>query len=344
MTDRLDEIILSERQKALNDEKQFKHDLSVILAASCLFIILLFLPFGIYWLFDVLTQPISRAISGIQNVPLDKAREMYDVFYRSELLEGIISLICSPLALIVPALFAKRYLINKPKNIYPLKAAFPAEAGRFIFFSMGLCYTVTLVCALLFGDLYPQLEEAEGSTGIFSLVVNFILLTIIAPFGEELLFRGVIYQGLSRYSQPFAIFLSALIFGLAHRNPPQVINAFVMGICLAIGFAKTKSITVCIMIHLANNAFAFMVTYALNEAYDWFAAVLGIGIIAVIGFTVVMLINFAVTKKAGILAYDDEKSDFPRLGGYRLRARLLSNFFFIFYIVLIAIGVTILYL
>ena len=67
MTDRLDEIILSERQKALNDEKQFKHDLSVILAV-CIYYSFIS-SFGIYWLFDILTQPISRAISGL-NVSL----------------------------------------------------------------------------------------------------------------------------------------------------------------------------------------------------------------------------------------------------------------------------------
>ncbi|MDD4125370.1 MAG: type II CAAX endopeptidase family protein [Eubacteriales bacterium] len=341
---RLDEITAAENENTRKVEKCFRHDLSVILASACLLIILLFSGTGFYYLLYALRNIFPKLIADWNNISLEQAKGLYSAFYNSEILENSVSLISYLLSIFIPVLFAKKFLINKPKKLYPLKAEFPAKAGSFIFFSIGLCYVVNILCALLFQDLYPE-TGGSGTGGIITVIVSFIMVVIIAPFGEELVFRGVFFQSLSHYGQPFAIFLSALIFGLAHRNPPSVINAFVMGICLAVGFAKTRSITVCVLIHLANNAFAFMVPYlVLGMNVEALAIVIAFAMLTVAGFTVAMIINYTVNKKSGILYYDDMKCDFPRLNGGLLRYRLLTNFFFLFYILLVAAGAALLYI
>lgn len=344
MTTRLEEIAAFETQRAKQREKDFKHDLAVVLASSCLLIVFLHIGIGIYGLMYALREPIARAIAGIKDISLDEATETFKAFYNSEILENVVQLIVTALYIIVPVLAAKKLLRNKPKNIYPLKLAFPQKAGSFIFFSMGICYTVTLICSLIFGDIYPDVSVIETNSGLLTVIVNFILIVIVAPFGEELLFRGVFYQGLAKYSQPFAIFLSALIFGLAHRNPPQVINAFVMGICLAIGFAKTGSITLCVLIHLANNAFSFMLSYLISDDSYILTVLISIAVIGIMGFAMAMMISFAVTKKSGILNYDEIKSDYPRLSGRRARVWLVKNPLFYIFIALVSAGVALLYI
>lgn len=81
---------------------------------------------------------------------------------------------------------------------------------------------------------------------------------LIGPICEEIIFRGIILEGfLAKYTTKKAIIYSALIFGIIHFIPIQVVNAFFMGIVLGWIYIKTKSLWVCIGIHVLNNAIAF---------------------------------------------------------------------------------------
>lgn len=342
---KLEETIRLEHEKTADADKAFRHDLTVVLAAACLLIILLYSGTGVYSLLYYTRDAITDLIADWKNVSAERADELFKAFYNSEILDNALSLISYLLSLFVPVFFAKKFLKNKPKSIYPLNTAMPEKAGSFIFFSVGLCYSVNIICNYIFSGFYPVENSTSGQGGLLTLIMTFVTSVILAPLLEELVFRGVFFQSLSRYSQPFAVFLSALIFGLAHRNPPSVINAFVMGICLAICFAKTHSITLCVLIHLINNAFVMLVTYmAQNEKTIDYTAILGLVLIAAIIFTAVMLISYVITKKANFLVYNDEVNDYPRLGRYRIKRDLLKNFFFWFYLALIGGGITLLYI
>ena len=97
-----------------------------------------------------------------------------------------------------------------------------------------------------------------GQTFIFST----ISVAIIPAFTEELLFRGVILDGLTRnYSKRKAILISALLFGLIHLNPWQFVTAFLIGLVSAWICIETNSILLSIFIHFFNNA---LYTIAMN--------------------------------------------------------------------------------
>ncbi|MFZ2655646.1 MAG: CPBP family intramembrane glutamic endopeptidase [Victivallales bacterium] len=86
----------------------------------------------------------------------------------------------------------------------------------------------------------------------------FILMVIMAPIVEELLFRGVILGGfLKNYSKRNAIIFSALLFAFYHLNPYQLAGAFVGGIVLAWIFAETESLLLCIFLHGLLNLAAW---------------------------------------------------------------------------------------
>jgi membrane protease YdiL (CAAX protease family) len=85
-------------------------------------------------------------------------------------------------------------------------------------------------------------------------IVSIIMVGIIPGFAEEMLFRGVLLNGLEKnYSNKKAILISALLFGIVHLNPWQFVTAFIIGIVSAWIYIKTKSIVLCIYMHLFNN-------------------------------------------------------------------------------------------
>ena len=70
---------------------------------------------------------------------------------------------------------------------------------------------------------------------------------------EEVLFRGIIYRGIS--DKKMAIFISAITFALLHMNFNQMCYAFVMGLFFAVVIYITDNLTVSIALHMLFNAF-----------------------------------------------------------------------------------------
>ena len=77
---------------------------------------------------------------------------------------------------------------------------------------------------------------------------------ILAPIFEEVLFRGIILDGLTKqYSNMYAIIVSSIVFALVHVLLPTKILALILGIILGICYIRTKSIFMCILIHSLYN-------------------------------------------------------------------------------------------
>lgn len=93
------------------------------------------------------------------------------------------------------------------------------------------------------------LEGVSGATGSFSM---FLYAAIAAPLTEELLFRGFVLDSLRPYGKRFAIFGSAVLFGLFHGNLLQVPYAFLMGLVLGY-LAAEYSFVWALVLHVFNN-------------------------------------------------------------------------------------------
>src|SRR6266481_382828 len=84
---------------------------------------------------------------------------------------------------------------------------------------------------------------------------SFIVLVVVAPVTEELLFRGLILRGfLSRYSVATSVLASALLFGVMHGNPWQFFSATILGIVFAWWFMRSRSLLPCLVGHSCSNA------------------------------------------------------------------------------------------
>ncbi len=103
--------------------------------------------------------------------------------------------------------------------------------------------------------------------------VTGVVLLVVAPVGEELLFRGMILRGLiANHGVSKAILGSSLLFAAVHLNPWQAVPTFFVGLLLAWLFVRTRSLPLCILLH------------ALWNGWSWFLATGAAGI-SIPGYT-----------------------------------------------------------
>ena len=122
---------------------------------------------------------------------------------------------------------------------------------------------IGIIGALLSKFGFPDTSPDFSLNGGFLYnLFTFINVVLLAPIFEELIFRGMILQVLSKYNRIFAIFVTSLLFGLLHLNMTQAVPAFFMSLVLCYMCLKTDSILVTILAHAGNNFLALMSVYS----------------------------------------------------------------------------------
>ena len=97
-------------------------------------------------------------------------------------------------------------------------------------------------------DIFEQLMIEQ------TLIFAIIIIVIIPTVAEEMMYRGVILDGLSRnYTNKKAIIISGFVFGFIHLNPWQFPTAFLFGMFFAWICIKTNSILLPMYMHFFNN-------------------------------------------------------------------------------------------
>ena len=117
-------------------------------------------------------------------------------------------------------------------------------------------------------DLIDSIQQFEKIAAEWDLSLpTWLLLTALLPgICEELAFRGFILGGLkSRLPAFWAVFLTSLVFGLAHVNTlQQTISAGLLGLILGYVAVKSKQITPCIVLHMSYNGLLLLRTEYAN--------------------------------------------------------------------------------
>ena len=110
-------------------------------------------------------------------------------------------------------------------------------------------------------------EQMLAVTTFGGLVANLIVIALIAAVGEEMTFRGVIQQFLTKICKNahIAIILSAAIFSAIHFQFYGFLPRMVLGIFLGYFFYMTKSLWTSILMHFANNALAIIAYYLYHK-------------------------------------------------------------------------------
>lgn len=88
-------------------------------------------------------------------------------------------------------------------------------------------------------------------------ILGVITISLIAPLLEEVLFRGAIQGYIMRHYNPWTgIVCAALIFGIIHMNPVQIVYAALIGVIFGWIYYRTGSLLSVIVGHVLNNSMA----------------------------------------------------------------------------------------
>jgi membrane protease YdiL (CAAX protease family) len=185
----------------------------------------------------------------------------------------LISMLISTFFIGVPVII---YLISKR---IPLKSALRfnpisiKSVFAIILLSIGFIVIIDeldRIVYTLFGhpDYLEQLVEQLKLTSIFNGIIIVASTVLIAPFVEEMLFRGYLQKVLEDNWQDVtkAVLVTSLLFAFVHLNLYWVVQIYLLGLVLGYLAWRTNSILPSLILHALNNGFAV----ALNNAQDYF--------------------------------------------------------------------------
>lgn len=92
-----------------------------------------------------------------------------------------------------------------------------------------------------------------------------VISVVAAPLVEEIIFRKMFIDRLRGHGEKFAIFVSALCFGLFHGNFSQFFYAFGVGLIFGYIYSKTGKIWYTISLHAATNFFFGVLTALVSD-------------------------------------------------------------------------------
>lgn len=123
----------------------------------------------------------------------------------------------------------------------------------------------------------PEIAARYDLTGLFQARSTFeaVLLvvgvSVLAPLGEELVFRGYLYRILgARLGIARSVLITSVLFAVIHFNPASILALFALGLVFAFLRLKSGSIWPAILAHAIQNgiASALVLSGLANESPD----------------------------------------------------------------------------
>ncbi|MFI3176828.1 MAG: CPBP family intramembrane glutamic endopeptidase [Eubacteriales bacterium] len=131
----------------------------------------------------------------------------------------------------------------------------PGKVIRLLLFAIAYCISLNNIITISgLATLFPEFEEIAENIYSSTIFVQILVVGILVPIVEELLFRGLLYRRMRYYSNvTVAIVISSAIFGVYHGNVVQAIYAGIMGAAMAYIYEKYRSILWPILFHMIAN-------------------------------------------------------------------------------------------
>ncbi len=142
-----------------------------------------------------------------------------------------------------------------------------AWAVAFLALAVFLVLAVAMATSLVLKpDQNPQRDLQEllrGLSGWGPTLAMFLVVAGLAPFFEELLFRGFLFPVLARGGRvTLALVASALLFGAIHLQPAGLPILSTLGLVLALAVRRTGSLWPAICVHACWNGSLFLLMRA----------------------------------------------------------------------------------
>lgn len=180
-------------------------------------------------------------------------------------LNFVVDLITALIAVII----LRKFIMRQWKDFMNNKLSI-IVAGCFLGFFLNICANaIGSSIVKLFVDQSSSVNQQQVESLTKSIpAIMFFVTGFLAPIGEELIFRGIIFTGL-KYNRFLAYVVSAFLFGFIHvMNSVFAGNIFEMvqmipyacsGLVFAYIYESTDNIWASILTHMTNNIFALLV-------------------------------------------------------------------------------------
>lgn len=130
------------------------------------------------------------------------------------------------------------------------------------------------------------------------LLLNLLTVGVVAAIGEELVFRGIVQQQLSKMlgNPILSIWVTAIIFSAIHMQFVGFLPRVILGAGLGYLFYWSRSLWLPIIVHFLFNSLQVIAYYVLGEKADqfspdqaidtpnWLGGILGLGVLLVVGY------------------------------------------------------------
>ena len=132
-----------------------------------------------------------------------------------------------------------------------------------VFFA-SLALTAIYGLIVVFFDqeiLTPEPLPGDLTETALQRLAGFFIIVLLAPFAEEVFFRGFLLPAFAnRWGFFAAAIISSGLFGISHVAPGSIIPAFMSGMLFAWLYHRTGSLWNTTIAHGSQNALAFAVT------------------------------------------------------------------------------------
>lgn len=183
-----------------------------------------------------------------------------NIFYKLGLILLQEIILLAPLLIYTKKKYGLRFESFGLQNIGFFKSVFYAIEGYIAYIGI----TVLVTVFILFTNIkIPGYQVQESIFNIFGsgnleLIIAGIIVVGIAPFVEEIFFRGFFLRFfVDKIGIFYGSIVSALIFAVFHLQWQSIIPIFILGLIINYLVVKHKSIVPAIIFHVINNGIAF---------------------------------------------------------------------------------------
>ncbi|MBC2130403.1 CPBP family intramembrane glutamic endopeptidase [Listeria innocua] len=126
-------------------------------------------------------------------------------------------------------------------------------------------YVAQFICSIILTLISGNIGESANTELLVDLTrsapIFLIFISVLGPILEELVFRKVVFGGLSNVMNiHVAAVISSLFFGLLHGDISFLLTYFVIGLILCFLYTKTKRIAVSMGAHILMNTIVLLVS------------------------------------------------------------------------------------
>ena len=146
-----------------------------------------------------------------------------------------------------------------------------------LIFSIGVLIAFDTLDRIIHKFIAPpeyiiDLGEIMRPDSTLGYIFLFLAVVIVAPIGEEIVFRGFLQKFLEKYWGDItrAVLVTSLFFAMIHFNPFWTIQIYMLGVILGFLSWKTKSVIPSILLHVVNNGSAFILTNIAEESIAFY--------------------------------------------------------------------------